>query len=287
MTSWLNHHHHHPWFVAPSLKRKLSLESDGDHDAASNNQPQRKRLHKLERGLAELTLQHHVPGISVSPQLHSPLSPSSPVVGLISPLIKPNITATATNVRTSSQTVLAQDNTIVYPTSIEEPPSPELEVPEVKMTSSSWYEPEKDSTFFHLLARPQTLLDPDINVGIIVTQLDSDSEDEIDKVNGTVGMGSLQGEEEYTISPVFLNALNKKLGIGSLDQKPDTGQRSGKQENDSSAAPSSQALVLFQPRMSPLLVRSVGREVDNDGLIGGDAADKGSLLDDPMDVELP
>lgn len=93
-TCWPNHHQH-PWFVSPTLKRKLSAEED----QPDGEQQRRKRLHKLERGFAELTLHR----ASASPDL--PASTS-----------------------------------VIHPNSIEEPQ-------DIKMSSGSWYEPEKDRKY--------------------------------------------------------------------------------------------------------------------------------------------
>lgn len=173
-TCWPDHHQH-PWFITPTLKRKLSSsepEADGE-------QQRRKRLHKLECGFAELTLQ------------------------------PPNLP---------------------HPTPVPEPQ-------DIKMSSGSWYEPEKDSKY----AGWPFMFDTNMSSGIVVTHLDDSDDEQPDESNA-----------QFTISPSLLSALNKKLGIGSDIPPPN---------------PSSQALILFQPKPpSP-------KRVDNED-------------SDAMDVEL-
>jgi hypothetical protein len=128
-----------------------------------------------------------------------------------------------------------------------------------------------------------------VAVGIIITRLDSDdSEDENDKDKQAARKDAAQLNGGYTVSPIFLNALNKKIGKGSLDDRLDS-IRCSAERKKASATSSSQALILFQPRTLPFpTAPSDGREVDKgeEELVGSVASDNESLVDEPMDVEL-
>jgi len=83
------------------------------------------------------------------------------------------------------------------------------------MSTSTWYEPEKDR--------------------IVITSLDDDEYDGDDEgqQQRRAGTNSIAQESGFTISPAFLNAINKKL-VQAVDP-PTPGD-----------APRSQALVLFR-----------------------------------------
>lgn len=72
------------------------------------------------------------------------------------------------------------------------------------------------------------------NTGIVITSLDEDEYDGDDEgqQQRQTGMKPTMGESGFTISPVFLNAINKKL-TRAVDPPTDT--------------PANQALVLFRP----------------------------------------
>ena len=75
--------------------------------------------------------------------------------------------------------------------------------------------------------------------GIIITSLDDDEYDGDDEGQdqqrtGTTSAAAARGASEFTISPAFLNAINKKL-TRALDPAPPTDASRG------------QALVLFRP----------------------------------------
>ncbi|KAJ3805874.1 hypothetical protein F5876DRAFT_51089 [Lentinula aff. lateritia] len=135
----------HPWFDKPSMKRRRSTSS-GEDDALDKTlspiSAKRRRVIMLEKGFSNLSLHHPPPVTSTSSANpnsvttffdlnHSGALPSS------SPLPLPD-TLTAMEVEYSSISPSIQ------PDSVEEPTSPSLSVPEIRMKGSSWYEPEPD-----------------------------------------------------------------------------------------------------------------------------------------------
>ncbi|KAJ3915960.1 hypothetical protein F5877DRAFT_47575 [Lentinula edodes] len=135
----------HPWFNKPSMKRRRST-SPGEDDALDKTlspiSAKRRRVTMLEKGFSNLSLHHPPPVASTSSanpdsvttffdMNHSGAPPSS------SPLLLPD-TLTAMEVEYSSISPSIQ------PDSVEEPTSPSLAVPEIRMKGSSWYEPEPD-----------------------------------------------------------------------------------------------------------------------------------------------
>lgn len=111
-----------------------------------------------------------------------------------------------------SSNVLYPNGSTIRPSSVDEPSS--FEVDDVQMSTSSWYEPEKDR--------------------IIITSLDDDEYDGDDegRQQPRTEAKSTAQESEFTISPAFLNAIMK------LRRPADP---------PTPSAPTSQALVLFRP----------------------------------------
>ncbi|KAI0045940.1 hypothetical protein FA95DRAFT_76978 [Auriscalpium vulgare] len=195
MGTWAQPAHRHPWFkTAP--KRKLSLSpspassaspsppSDDGVYAHAAAQPharepvkKRQRLAALEHGLAGLNLVPPNVNLNANAQWRAPppddLSPmdlsDEPVLEL------------------SPSSVSAPDGDIVRTTDIEEPP----ELPEVRMRSSSWYEPEKDR--------------------IVITDLDASSDEEADDAVG------------HSVAPAFLARLRRTLA-GPAPMLPPPGE---------------------------------------------------------------
>lgn len=156
----------HPWFSMPSTKRKLSPSSSSSSDNDDLDRfnrrsspfrtcaTKRRRYSVLERGFAQLAINHPILQTNVRASLYSSpssLSPSS-VVDLDLPVA-----------RSPSATPMDLEDTYptVHPASVEEPTSPDVPLSEtdVTMRSRSWYELEKDR--------------------IVITDLD-DSDDESD-----------------------------------------------------------------------------------------------------------
>ena len=139
------------------------------------------------------------------------------------------------NVEESSSVVCQDGSTLplLRPCSVNEPPSPDLD--DIQMSIPTWYEPEKDSESPVIAYTSPRILRSEIT-GIIVTSLDDeeyDGDDEGQRQQCT-GTDSIARGSEFTISPAFLNAINKKLAQ-TVDVTPPT---------DPSRA---QALVLFRP----------------------------------------
>ncbi|KAJ4468215.1 hypothetical protein J3R30DRAFT_3305847 [Lentinula aciculospora] len=145
----------------------------------------RRRVTALEKGLSSLSL-HHLQPVSATPSatISSPInsqsiSPSSYSTQSVTPLsssLPPfSDTFTAMEVEYSSMTPSMQ------PDSIEEPTTPSLAVPEIRMKGSSWYEPEPDR--------------------IIVMDLDSsDDEDEAEVVHPIVSPALLERIRQRELS---------------------------------------------------------------------------------------
>jgi len=146
MTTWVSSGPiHHPWFTKPSVKRKLS-DSPSPASSPSSSPPssraasppqKRRRYSALEAGFSTLTLANHPtdPGSSSTlPYVSEPISTPSNYLAMVDDCAN-------------------QIPTVVLPSTIEEP-----SIPEVKMKSSSWYEPEPDR--------------------IIITDLESSSDEE-------------------------------------------------------------------------------------------------------------
>ncbi|KIM78962.1 hypothetical protein PILCRDRAFT_824093 [Piloderma croceum F 1598] len=149
----------------PSHKRKLppspsSSSSDSDeHDHVRLERPfvtastKRRRCSTLERGFADLAINHPILQTGTYASSYPSPASSNPSV----------LDLDLSEARSPSPALMDSEDTypIIYPTSIEEPISPDLslEPNDIKMKSQSWYEPEKDR--------------------IVITDLD-DSDDEAD-----------------------------------------------------------------------------------------------------------
>jgi hypothetical protein len=143
------------------------------------------------------------------------------------------------NVGQNSNILCSNNQTVPVLTStfVDEPPSPEAD--DIQMSTSTWYEPEKDSEFFTSRLQSSRSCPTLIIKGIVITSLDDDEydgDDEAQQQQRTKTKSSAQ-EPEFTISPAFLNAINKKL-TRPVDRPPTP---------PSSDAPTTQALVLFRP----------------------------------------
>ncbi|KAF8070255.1 hypothetical protein FPV67DRAFT_1008382 [Lyophyllum atratum] len=158
MTTWVSSAPiYHPWFTKPTAKRKLS-DSPSPSTSPSPSPPssrsgslppqKRPRYSALEAGFSTLTLGNPNttdPGSSSAlPYVSEPISSPSDILAI---------------------------PTVVLPDTIEEP-----NIPEVKMKSSSWYEPEPDR--------------------IVITDLESSSDEE-DNL-----------EAEISISPALLQKIS-------------------------------------------------------------------------------
>jgi hypothetical protein len=146
----------HPWFSMPSHKRKLppspsSSSSDSEPDHVPLERPyvtasstKRRRCSTLERGFADLAINHPILQTGTYASSYPSPASSNPSV----------LDLDLSKARSPSPAPMDSEDTypIIYPTSIEEPTSPDLsELPlepnDIKMKSQSWYEPEKDRTF--------------------------------------------------------------------------------------------------------------------------------------------
>jgi hypothetical protein len=158
----------HPWFSMPSNKRKLppSPTSSSDNDehegvkgrSSQTGSAKRRRCSTLERDLAHLAINHPIPQTNsyyASP-FPSPTSSNPSVLNLNLPVA-----------RTPSPALMDLEDTIIHPTSIEEPTSPDFsslplsenEPNDIQMKSQSWYEPEKDRKALCLLLMPDFATD--------------------------------------------------------------------------------------------------------------------------------
>jgi hypothetical protein len=129
--------------------------------------------------------------------------------------------------------VLAHD--VILPSCVEEP-----SIPDVKMRTSSWYEPEPDRTSFRILTFDKLILQ--YSLGIVVTDLDSFSDDDDDE-SAELDTSSI------SISRPLLERLAshaKKL----IDPPPPS---------------SSQALVLYRPLRHGAVTDD---SKSNEGMIG-------------------
>ncbi|KAF8161007.1 hypothetical protein B0H34DRAFT_795850 [Crassisporium funariophilum] len=167
-------HFRHPWFDTAVMKRKhretVSPEDDDDGPSpppgtafitppsSSRPPPKRRRCSVLEHGFAYMSIAN----ATDVPMQPLPMSLNYPHVEDVSPLA-------------GSSSQMDADVPIAYspPYVVEEPT-----IPEVKMKTSSWYEPERDR--------------------IVITDLDSFTESDDER------------EEAVTINPVFLERIRTK-----------------------------------------------------------------------------
>lgn len=136
--TWATSPSHHPWFKMSSLKRKLSSDGDTSNEDDSRDSlstlhhHKRRRSTTLERDLASLSLSSVRHGVAPSP---------------VTPLINYQRSESPLSDTFMDTDVSPSSETPVSAASEEEP------IPEVKMSSSSWYELEKDRKhhiFFHI-----------------------------------------------------------------------------------------------------------------------------------------
>jgi len=149
----------HPWFATHSMKRKPSNSnstSSSSSRASSSSPPptKRRRQTQLEAGFSTLSL-------ATPTDVRS--NPSA------FPVVSEHVSSTPSDYDMS---------TIVLPSAIEEPSAPEI-----KMKSSTWYEPERDR--------------------IVVTDLDASSDEE-------------DGTEPHTSSLSISRSLLKEISSRAL-----------------------------------------------------------------------
>ncbi|TFK75284.1 hypothetical protein BDN72DRAFT_954920 [Pluteus cervinus] len=146
----------HPWFMPPTSKRK---EAPNVVEREPSPPPKRPRLHALEHHLAHLSL-NHSPVQPLTPHSFSnvdfPYDPSQ----FHQTYARASYPMISEMLPSEEMEILPPEDVITLPQSIESPT-----VPEVKMRSSSWYEPEPDR--------------------IVVTDLDGSSDDETDAGHST------------------------------------------------------------------------------------------------------
>jgi len=213
-TTWAYPLDMHPWFRAPSLKRKTLDDDDISiveyHPRPSISPSQKRRRYDvLEHGIAHLTL-------NASAEV-----PRPPEYIQSAPKYSPNYAPAATAAGIPSSPVAWSphpweqplETSVVLPGSIEEPTSPGQaeDLPDIQMKVPSWYEIEKDR--------------------IVITDLeDSDTEDQESEVRGRT-------HPEMVVSPALLDRISKQLLPGSTGEFGDTD--------------ASKALVLFRPLVVP------------------------------------
>ncbi|KAJ3823921.1 hypothetical protein F5878DRAFT_537348 [Lentinula raphanica] len=166
------HYFSHPWFDKPSMKRRHSSSSPETDDVPLNVSPvspKRRRVTALERGFSNLSLHHVQPEASTSISFVSPpTSPPNityppPYPGPIhTPIPLSSSSSSSLDTLTAMEVEYSSTTPTIQPDSVEEPTSPSLSLPEVRMKGSSWYEPEPDR--------------------IVVTDLDSSDEEDEDEV---------------------------------------------------------------------------------------------------------
>jgi hypothetical protein len=127
----------HPWFDQPSMKRKLSVNHVNTTNSTSRTPPsspppKRRKLSALESGFAQLTLNNPFNSSTAHTPSHTSTSAAWPCISEFVQAPRDFLPAENAGVN-----VPAHD--VILPSYIEEP-----SVPEVKMKSSSWYEPEPD-----------------------------------------------------------------------------------------------------------------------------------------------
>ncbi|KAJ3713335.1 hypothetical protein C8R42DRAFT_294759 [Lentinula raphanica] len=183
------HYFSHPWFNKPSMKRRHSSSSPETDDVPLNVSPvspKRRRVTALERGFSNLSLHHVQPEASTSTSFVSPpTSPPNinyppPYPGPIHTPIPLSSSSSSSDTLTAMEVEYSSTTPTIQPDSVEEPTSPSLSLPEVRMKGSSWYEPEPDREFPKSLSVPQSTKSR--FSGIVVTDLDSSDEEDEDEV---------------------------------------------------------------------------------------------------------
>lgn len=137
MTIWTrNNHIRHPWFDNTIKKRKQGhsdrewTTSSDESDGSELRPAKRRRCSPgLEKGLADLSL-HHKP-----PKGHTPfIGNESPRIMEVTPQGE-EVSMVDVDGRVGGNSL--DKNPVVLPSSVEEP---ELDIPEIEMKTSSWYE---------------------------------------------------------------------------------------------------------------------------------------------------
>ena len=200
----------------------------------------------LERGFAELSI-HPTLSVPSLPHIEQQQQQQQPDTQLGGDGVWSSVVG---NDGQSSNTMLPDGSTLplLRSSSVVEPPSPDID--DIQMSTPTWYEPEKDSEFvlqvvryplplrrFPRSSRSHCILMILGITGIVITSLDDgeyDGDDEGQKRQRT-GTNSAAQESNFTISPAFLNAINRKLIRTEDPPAPPTD------------VSSSQALVLFRP----------------------------------------
>lgn len=137
MTTWATSTHiRHPWFDQPSMKRKLSVSPVNNTSSTSGTPrssppPKRRKFSALESGFAQLTLNNSYNNTTDTPN-HVSTSAAWPYISEF-------VQAPHDFLSTMDADVKVPAHDVILPSYVEEP-----SIPEVKMRSSSWYEPEPD-----------------------------------------------------------------------------------------------------------------------------------------------
>ncbi|THH15471.1 hypothetical protein EW146_g5011 [Bondarzewia mesenterica] len=200
MATWAAQPAHHPWFKMPSLKRKHSTEDDADSSSSSSSPtlvprvahlPKRRRCSPLERGFAGLTLNNYnfvvasVPDITIQEEGY--FAPPSSVPDVYAPTraFPPPISGSSMDTEMASpcSSSAATPVPVSYPSQVESPA--DTTAPDIRMHSSSWYEPEKDR--------------------IVITDLDGSSSSDEDE-NEDKG----KADAPLVVSPAVLDRLKQQ-----------------------------------------------------------------------------
>ena len=207
-------HIRHPWFDTTIMKRKhreiVSPDEEQDLAAAAALRaplPKRRRMSNLERGFAQMSL-------GFSDLADIPVVPVDPPPSTIT------VTPMDADMLPASSSTYSSTSTPVHqlPYTVEEPV-----VPEVKMKTSSWYEPERDR-MSSLRSRRSAADVP--RTGIVITDLDSFTEEDEEE------------DGDVSINSALLDAIRSN----TIDNSTKT---------PTPAPSTSQALVLFRPLPIP------------------------------------
>jgi hypothetical protein len=136
----------HPWFQMSSRKRKadLTVEHSASRRPSSPHPRSKRRRHdSLEHGFAELSLEHTLP---------TPLSTYHPRSATYAEpfahLSAAQSSRTAPAPSAFSPSFLTSSSHMHKPIPVVPEPTREEPTRDVKMSTSSWYEPEKDRASF-------------------------------------------------------------------------------------------------------------------------------------------
>ena len=126
----------------------------------------------------------------------------------------------------------------VLPATVEEPESPDSDIADVKMKSSSWYEPERDRKclFSPFLPRESAITNDEfLAAGVVVTSLDSSSESGSDVDDEDQDADFLvNADKDISISAALLEHIKRSANFPYIPPIP--GSRADEK-----------ALVLFHP----------------------------------------